>query len=132
MKGIARLGAALLLAGCSASPTLTQPPVEVKPGELTRFWVPTPTERDIRVPAKAQEKGIPGRVVVEYVIDSEGKVVGPTVVSAEPQGVYNKAALAFIRNQRYRPAAGNGERLPVRTRTEITFNMEAEDSGTAY
>lgn len=112
-----------LLAACTPSPLMTAAPVEVGAGELHKFWVPAQRESEIPVPAKAQEEQVPGAVVVDYVIDSEGRVVRPTVVSAEPPGVYNKAALDFVRRQRFEPAPQNGRRLPVHTRTEITFNQ---------
>lgn len=123
MKNLIRVAAFSLLVGCTAAPVYTGAPVEVGAGELGRFWLPAPEESDVRVPAEAQEKRIPGRVVVRYVIDSEGRVIEPRVESAEPPGVYNRAALDLIRTQRFRPAPGNDQRLPVRTRTEVTFNL---------
>lgn len=124
MKFIVCAAALSLLAGCTASPVYTGAPVDVKSGELSHFWIPTPAESDVRVPAEAQQKKIPGRVVVAYMIDSQGRVINPRVLSADPPRVYNKAALDLIRTQRFRPAPGNGDRLPVRTRTEVTFNLE--------
>lgn len=113
----------LALAACTPSPLMTGAPVQVKAGELHKFWIPARTERDVNVPKEAQEKRIPGSVVVEYLIDSDGNVLQPTVVSADPPGLYNEAALNLIRGQRFRPASSNPDRLPVQTKTEITFNQ---------
>lgn len=117
------LAAAGLLAACTPAPLMSGAPVEVGAGELHRFWVPAQRESEVPVPARAQEEQVPGTVVVDYVIDSEGRVINPGIVSAEPPGVYNKAALDLIRRQRFEPAPSNDRRLPVHTRTEITFNQ---------
>lgn len=122
-----RILAALLMAGavaaCTPSPLMTGAPVDVKAGELHKFWIPAQVEREVNVPKEAQEKKIPGAVVIQYLIDSDGRVINPSVVRAEPPGVYNEAALALLRNQRFRSAPSNPDRLPVRTKTEITFNQ---------
>lgn len=115
------LGAAL--AACTSAPLMTGAPVQVGAGELHNFWIPAETDTRINVPAEAQKKRVPGRVVVEYLIDSDGQVIEPSVVEAEPPGVYNKAALDLLRGQRFEPAPSNTRRLPVKTRTEITFNQ---------
>lgn len=119
--GALLLGAALV--ACTASPRLSGAPVEVGAGELHRFWVPAQQESRVSIPKEAEEKKVPGSVVVEYMIDSNGRVIEPGVVSAEPPGVYEKAALDLVRRQRFEPAPPNDERLPVHTRTEITFNQ---------
>jgi TonB family protein len=115
--------AASLLAACAPSPLMSEAPVEVGAGELHKFWVPAKQESQVSVPKKAQEEKVPGSVVVEYTIDSNGHVISPSIVSAEPSGVYEKAALGLVRRQRFEPAPSNDQRLPVHTRTEITFNQ---------
>lgn len=112
-----------VLAACTPAPLMTGAPVEVGEGELHRFWVPAQRETEISIPVEAQEQNVPGSVVVAYLIDSDGRVISPTVISAEPPRLYNEAALNLIRGQRFEPAPSNGQRLPVRTRTEITFNQ---------
>lgn len=123
MRILAALLFGAVLAACTPSPLLTGAPVEVGAGELHQFWVPAQPESRVDVPAQAQEEKVPGAVVVEYMIDSDGRVIRPSVVRAEPPGVYEKAALDLVRRQRFEPAPSNGQRLPVHTRTEITFNQ---------
>lgn len=118
--------AASLLAACAPSPLMSGAPVEVGPGELHRFWVPAQQESQVSIPKEAQEEKVPGSVVVAYTIDSDGRVISPSIVSAEPAGVYEKAALGLVRRQRFEPAPSNDQRLPVHTRTEITFNQPGE------
>lgn len=118
--------AASLLAACAPSPLMSGAPVEVGAGELHEFWIPAQQESRVSVPKEAQQEKVPGRVVVEYTIDSDGRVIRPSIVSAEPPGVYEKAALGLVRRQRFEPASSNDQRLPVHTRTEITFNQPGE------
>lgn len=124
MKAIAAAFAAVALAGCSAQPRLASQPVDVREGQLHYFWIPARSDRKLEVPVKAAKNKVPGRVLVAYLIDSDGKVVDPQVVSARPPGLYNESALNLIRTQRFRPAPSNTNRIPVRVRTEITFNLD--------
>jgi protein TonB len=55
-------------------------------------------------PRGAERRGIEGTVRVEYSISAAGEVVNATVVAANPEGVFDRAALAAIENWRYAPA----------------------------
>lgn len=118
---------AITIAACTPAPLMTTVPRDIGPGELHNYWVPAQRTTDIAVPAEAQKENVPGRVVVAYIIDSDGVVIEPTVVESEPEGVYDEAALNLIRTQRFVPAAANANRTPVRTRTEISFNAGGTD-----
>jgi len=124
MKAIAVAFVVLALVGCSTQPRFASEPVDVREGQLHFFWIPDRSDRNLEVPAKAARDKVPGRVLVAYLIDSDGKVVDPQVMSARPPGLYNEAALNLIRTQRFRPAPSNTNRIPVRVRTEITFNLD--------
>lgn len=52
-------------------------------------------------PATALEKGIEGKVVIEFALSSDGTVREMQVVSAEPAGVFEQAALASMRGWIY-------------------------------
>ncbi len=52
-------------------------------------------------PAAALEKGIEGKVVMEFGLASDGSVRGIRVVSAEPAGVFEQAALVAMRDWVY-------------------------------
>ncbi len=54
-------------------------------------------------PANARRKNLQGKVVVRVVVDMEGKPRQCSVQYSEPQGVFDKAALAAARKTRFIP-----------------------------
>jgi protein TonB len=61
-------------------------------------------------PAGARAQKIQGRVVVAYTVTPSGSVSNARVVSASPPGVFNAAALAAVRQWRFKPSAQGGSR----------------------
>lgn len=79
---------------------------------------------DLVYPVQARAAGVEGRVVVRYDITREGRVVNAAVVSAEPTGVFEEAALAAVRSWRFRPAVARGEAVAaLGRRSEVTFRI---------
>jgi len=82
------------LAGCLTNPH--QPPLLLR-GDTLAF------------PAAARAAGIEGVVRVRYDVDVEGRVRSAVIVSAEPSGVFEAAALQAVRSWRFRPGRRAGE-----------------------
>jgi len=55
-------------------------------------------------PHQATINGIEGRVVLRFIVDEKGEVKEPEVVKAEPEGVFEEAALAAIVKYKFIPA----------------------------
>lgn len=75
-----------------------------------------------KYPAKAREAGIEGRVFVQFVVDEEGKVRNPSV----KRGVHrllDQAALAAVRQMRFRPGKQDGKAVRVRMSLPVTFRL---------
>jgi protein TonB len=75
-------------------------------------------------PFDARQKGIEGRIVLRFVVDSKGKVHEPQIVEAEPEGVFEEAALAALAKYRFRPAVKDGESVDCIVRLPIEFNLK--------
>jgi protein TonB len=76
-------------------------------------------------PQRALSRGLEGWVRVQFTITPAGTVKDAIVVSAEPQDVFDDAALKAIARWRYNPKVENGaavERVGVQTR--IVFQLE--------
>ena len=100
--------AAAMLVGCAA----TERPPRLEGGT------------DLVYPAEARADGVEGRVVVRYDVTREGRVVNAAVVSAEPSGVFEAAALAAVSTWRFRPAVTRGEAVAARDRlSTLTFRL---------
>lgn len=104
----------LLQCGCVG--TSYQPFSLVQPGIL-------------EFPQEAIEAGeLRGAVVVEYDIEEDGTVSNVFVVSSDPPLLFDREALRFVREWRFRPAYEN--RQPVATRgvqSTIRFELDSEE-----
>jgi protein TonB len=64
-------------------------------------------------PAEAKAGKVEGSVVVRYGVSVDGRVINARVESAEPEGVFEAAALEAVRSWRYNPAVRDGEPVAV-------------------
>lgn len=75
-------------------------------------------------PRRAQSRGIEGYVIVEFVVTKTGSVRDPVVVEAEPEGVFERAALEAASKFKYKPRVVDGEATEVAdVRNKITFKL---------
>lgn len=81
-------------------PSLT--PGRVEPFTATHIQKP-------RYPKRAEAKGLQGELLVEFEIDTEGKVNDARVIHASPQGVFDRAVLQALYKNRYKPQKVNGK-----------------------
>ena len=88
------LVATLLLCGCVA---------QNQPLQLLSGAGPT-------YPEAARAAGIEGMVVVRYDVLLDGTVANATIVTAQPPGVFDAAALAAVRSWRFQPPMVDGQR----------------------
>ena len=76
-------------------------------------------------PARAQERGIEGFVIVEFTIAADGNVKDAMVIVSEPSKIFDRAALRAIRKWKYKPKVEDGqamERPGVKVR--MPFELE--------
>jgi len=80
-------------------------------------------------PEKALQRGIEGRVLVEFTISKGGTVKDAKVVAAEPSSIFNKAALKAVSQWKYNPKIENGKAVEQRgIRIAIPFRLGNEAS----
>lgn len=73
-------------------------------------------------PRRALQRGIEGYVIVEFVVTKNGSVRDPVVVEAEPQGIFDSAAMKAALKFKYKPRVVDGEPIEVPgVRNKITF-----------
>jgi TonB family protein len=72
-------------------------------------------------PPDALEKHISGAVELEFTVTPEGKVTDIQVLSAEPQGVFEQAAISALSQSRYQPVQRDGVAVAQRTRVRLRF-----------
>jgi protein TonB len=65
-------------------------------------------------PRGAERRGVEGYAVVQYTVTPDGTVENPTVVEAQPEGVFDRAVLHAIEAWSYAPASASTEGLTQR------------------
>jgi protein TonB len=76
-------------------------------------------------PRRAQSRGIEGFVVVEFIVTKTGAVKGAQVVTAKPEGVFDRAALDAVAKFKYKPRVVDGVAMEVAgVQNRITFEID--------
>lgn len=80
--------------------------------------------KSIRYPTMAQEEGIEGKVIIQFVVDRDGSISNPVVVrSAHPQ--LDKEALRVIQNMpRWEPGRQGGKAVRVKFTVPVDFRLQ--------
>lgn len=76
-------------------------------------------------PPRAQRSGREGYVILEFIVDADGKVQDPVVFEESPVGFhFGAAAIKAAKSFRYIPAVVDGVRVPTPgVRNRITFEL---------
>jgi protein TonB len=75
-------------------------------------------------PERAQQRGIEGRVLVEFTISKSGSVKDAKVIAYEPSQIFNKAAIKAILQWKYNPKIENGKAVEQKgIRIAIPFKL---------
>ena len=76
-------------------------------------------------PTRAAQRGIEGYVVVQFTITPAGTVKDAIVLDAEPDGVFDSAAVAAISRWKYNPKTEGGVAVERRgVRVKLNFQLE--------
>jgi protein TonB len=80
-------------------------------------------------PEKAMQRGIEGRVLVQFTISKIGTVKDAIVIASEPSSIFNKAALKSVSQWKYNPRIENGQAVEQKgIRTSVVFKLGSEKS----
>lgn len=79
-------------------------------------------------PPLAMKAGIEGRVIVQFVINKEGKVENPFVVRGIGGGC-DEEALRAVKQAQFKPGMQRGKPVQVRYTLPITFKLKQSDQG---
>ena len=76
-------------------------------------------------PRRAQARGIEGFVIVEFTVTKTGAVRDAEVVIAEPENIFNRAALEAVLKFKYKPRVVDGEAMAVAgVQNKISFAID--------
>ncbi len=88
-------------------------------GELMKFL-----SKNIKYPTIAQENGVQGRVIVQFVVNKDGSIVDPVVVrSVDPY--LDKEALRVVKAMpKWKPGMQRGKAVRVKYTVPVTFKLQ--------
>ncbi len=86
---------------------------------LQREYAPDPEFPDV-----AREQDLAGYVDLEFTVNADGSVADVTVLKARPAGVFEKSAVAAVRQWRYRPLARDGAPVSEHARLRLNFDYK--------
>ena len=76
-------------------------------------------------PRRALTRGIEGYVIIQYTVTKQGSTRDGIVVEAQPEKIFDKAALKSASRYKYKPRVINGRAVEVPgVRTRITFEID--------
>ncbi|MCC6761074.1 MAG: TonB family protein [Chitinophagaceae bacterium] len=81
-------------------------------------------ERNLQYPNEAQDKGIQGKVVVQFVVDTEGNLSDIYAMNDPGGGLAQEAVRIIKSGPKWVPAVQNGQKVVARTSQTITFRLE--------
>lgn len=92
-----------------------QPPSQLSDAsELARFY-----------PATARRRALGGRTVLEVRVNALGRVESARILSSEPAGIFEDAALRAARSFRFEPARRGSRPVPSSTRLELRWEPQS-------
>jgi protein TonB len=81
-------------------------------------------------PERAAQRGIEGRVLIEFTISKSGSVKDPKVIAYEPSKIFNRAAIKAVSQWKYNPKIEDGEPVEQKgIRISIPFRLGDQKSG---
>jgi TonB family protein len=83
---------------------------------LHREYAPDP-----EFPELAREQDLSGYVDLEFTVNADGSVADVTVLKSRPAGVFEKSAVAAVRQWRYRPPERDGVVVSEHARLRLNF-----------
>lgn len=76
-------------------------------------------------PRRAQSRGIEGYVIVEFTVTTNGSVKDPRVIEAQPQGIFDRAAMDAAMKFKYKPRVVDGTATEVAgVQNKISFEID--------
>ncbi len=79
-------------------------------------------QREIRYPEIARHDGIEGRVILQFIVDEQGRVNEPKVIRGIGSGC-DKEALRVLQTVRYRPGMQRGKPVKVKMSLPVMFKL---------
>lgn len=88
-------------------------------GELMKFL-----GNNIKYPAVAQENGIQGRVIIQFVVEKDGSVANPVVAKGVDPALDKEALRVVKAMPKWKPGKQRGKAVRVKYTVPVTFRLQ--------
>lgn len=83
-------------------------------------------KENMRYPASAKERGLKGRVTVQFVVDKDGSIKEPKVIRSIDQELDEEALRLVKSMSKWEPGRQNGEPVAVKFAVPVPFKLDAD------
>ena len=80
-------------------------------------------QKNLKYPASAQENGIQGRVLVQFVVNKDGSIVEPKVIRGVDPALDKEAMRVVSAMPKWQPGKQRGKTVRVRFTLPVTFRL---------
>ena len=81
-------------------------------------------QKNLKYPSIAQENGIQGRVLVQFVVNKDGSIVDPKVLRAVDPSLDKEAMRVVQSMPKWTPGRQRGKNVRVRFTLPVTFRLQ--------
>jgi protein TonB len=74
-------------------------------------------------PSMARRRNINGQVTVKFLVDAQGRVQKPSIVRANPEGIFESSVLEAVTRWRFKPGIYKGQAVSTWVILPIQFKL---------
>ncbi|MCW3081390.1 TonB family protein, partial [Segetibacter sp.] len=78
---------------------------------------------NIQYPKEALQKKVQGAVLIQFIVNEEGKLTDFKKLSSKGQGLEEEAIRLLINSGEWKPGVQNGHKVPVQVQQQVTFEL---------
>jgi len=101
--------------GDMSNVVMTDETVDVPPKPAKRTAMP--------YPSSARKKGLTGYVVLNLLIDKDGKILNIKLLESTPAGIFDQVAIDGVQGWEFEPAVYQGQKVRVWAKQKIRFDL---------
>lgn len=81
-------------------------------------------QQNLKYPKAAQDAGKEGRVIVQFVVNADGSIANPNVISGVEPSLDNEALRVVKMMPKWQPGKQDGKAVAVKFALPVTFNLQ--------
>ena len=86
--------------------------------------VPIAAAKPLKYQRRAERLGVEGYVVVAFDVDETGELVDLRITDSKPKILFDKSALTFFKNIKFKPATLDDEPVYASVKFRLRFGLE--------